>query len=123
MRAAKLTPGRECCRIIEKPSRLVRSIQRENEEVARRLELVIFHRMNVATARLHGDILLRPDRVGDRRALEWRADVEAPKFLKLFVVIGDHPAVLQCREDDATGRNQRTGPYLDVGDGLGQYLV
>ena len=68
-------------------------------------------------------ILLRPDRVGHRRALERRADVEAPQFLQRLVVIGDHPAVLQRGEYDAAGGDQRAGAHLDVGDDLGEDLV
>src|SRR6516162_9157091 len=71
------------------------SIQREDEQVARVLEVVVFHRMQVASARLHGEILLRPDSKYDRRALERRADIEAPQLLQPLVVISDHPAVLK----------------------------
>ena len=54
------------------------SIQRKNEEVARRLEVVEFLRMDVPPARLHGEILLWPYRVADRGTLERRTDIEAP---------------------------------------------
>ncbi len=39
-------------------------VQREHEQIARVLEVVVFHRMQVASARLHREILLRPDRIG-----------------------------------------------------------
>src|SRR5262245_15629314 len=70
------------------------SIEREHEQVARGLELVELDRMQVAAARLHREILLGSDRVGHRRALERRADVEAPELLQRLVVVGNHPAVL-----------------------------
>src|SRR5215467_6457944 len=41
------------------------SIQREHEQIARRFQIVVLDRMEVATATLHRDVLLRPDRVGD----------------------------------------------------------
>ena len=41
----------------------------------------------MAPAALDGDILLRPDGVSDGRALERRADIEAPKLLELVVVM------------------------------------
>src|SRR5580704_8528986 len=68
------------------------SVQREDEQVARVFEIVVFHRMQVAPARLHSEILFRPDRIGDGRTLERRADIEAPQLLQLLVVISDHPA-------------------------------
>src|SRR5215475_544285 len=89
------------------PSYDVASIQREYEHVAGIFQLVVFHRMQMAAAGLHGEILLRPDRIGDRRALERGADVEAPELLERLVVIGDHPAVLQRREYDAARGDQR----------------
>src|SRR5215470_14801350 len=55
------------------------SIQRKTEEVARRLEVVVFLRMDVPPTLLHGEILLRPYRVGDRSALERCADIEPPE--------------------------------------------
>src|SRR4030095_13644176 len=61
------------------------SIQRKDEEVARRLEVVEFLRMDVPPARLHGKILLRPYRVADRGTLERRTDVEAPQLFELLV--------------------------------------
>ena len=72
---------------------------------------------------LHGEILLRSDRVGDRRALERRADVEAPQLLERLVVVGDDPAVLQRREHQAAGRVGRARADLDVGDRLRDDLV
>src|SRR6185369_15682193 len=70
------------------------SIQCEHEQIARVLQLVPVHRMQMPSAGLHGEILLRADRVSDRRTFERRADVEAPEFFERFVVVGDHPAVL-----------------------------
>ena len=46
------------------------SIQCKDKEIAQRLEVVEFLRMDVSPARLHGEILLRPDRVADRGTLE-----------------------------------------------------
>src|SRR5229473_1489861 len=83
------------------------SIQREHEQVARALQFVELDRMQVAAAGLHGEKLLRPDRIGHRRALERRADIEAPELLEGLVVIGDHPAILQRGEDHAAGSDQR----------------
>src|SRR5260370_13800144 len=54
------------------------SIQREHEQVARRFEIVVLDGVQVATAALHRDILLGADRIGDGRALERRAEIEAP---------------------------------------------
>src|SRR5262245_5478767 len=75
-----------------------KSIQREYEQVARVLQLVELHGMQVAAAGLHRQILLRSDRISNGRALERRAEIEAPELLQCLVVIGDHPAVLQRRE-------------------------
>src|SRR2546426_3849499 len=83
------------------------SVQREDEQVARILEVIELHRVEVTSARLHGEILLRPDRVSDRRPLEGRTQIEAPQLLQLLVVIGDDPAVLQRREYEAAGRDGR----------------
>ncbi len=99
------------------------SIQREHEQVARVLQPVVLHRMQVAAAGLHGEILLGPDRVGDGRALERSADVEAPELLQRLVVVSDHPAVLQRGEHHTAGGDQRTRADLDVGDRLGHDLV
>src|SRR5215510_4145085 len=104
------------------PSR-ASSVQREHEHVARVLELIEFDRMQMAAAGLHREILLGPDRIGHRRALERRADVEPPQLLELLVVIGDEPAVLQRGEDYAAGGDQRTGAVLDVGHRFGDHLV
>src|SRR5947209_8213442 len=65
------------------PIALIVSVQREDEHVARCLQLVVLHRMEVPTARLHGEILLRSDRIGHRRALERRANVEPPELFEL----------------------------------------
>src|SRR5262245_48093053 len=65
------------------------SIQGEDEQVARVLELVELHRMEVAAAGLHREILLRTDRVGHRRTLERGADVEAPELFQRLIVVGD----------------------------------
>src|SRR5262245_30862371 len=81
-----------------------RSVQREDEEIARVLQLVELHRMQVPSAGLHRQILLWPDGVGYRRAFERRADVEAPQLLERLVVVGDHPSVLQRAEEHATRR-------------------
>src|SRR6516225_6607596 len=77
----------------------------------------------MAPAALHGDILLRPDGVSDGRALEWRADIEAPKLLELVVVIGDHPAVLKGREHKAAGGCGDAGADFNVGHGLRDDVV
>ena len=79
--------------------------------------------MQVAPAGLHGEILLRPDGVGHRRALERRADVEAPELFERFVVVGDHPAILQRREYQAAGRVGRARSDFDVGHRLREHLV
>src|SRR5216683_763741 len=41
------------------------SVQRKHEQVARVFQVVVFHRVQMASARLHREILLRPDRVDD----------------------------------------------------------
>src|SRR5262245_12867594 len=50
-------------------SRSAQSIQRKHEQIARRFEIVVLDRVQVATAALHRDILVGADRVGDGRAL------------------------------------------------------
>jgi len=42
------------------------SIQCEHEQIARVLQLVVLHRMQVTATRLHGEKLLRADSVGHR---------------------------------------------------------
>src|SRR5215510_10623767 len=79
--------------------------------------------MQVPAAGLHREVLLRPDRIGHRRALERGADIEAPELLQRLVVIGDHPAVLQRSEDHAAGGDQRARANLDISDGLRHDLV
>src|SRR4030095_11182277 len=69
------------------------SVQREHKQIARILEAVELHRMQVSAAGLHREVLLRPDRIGDRRSLQRGPDVEAPEFLERVVVIRDDPAV------------------------------
>jgi len=69
-------------------------IEREDEQVARVLELVEFHRVQMPPAGLHREVLLRVDRVGDRRAFQRCADVEAPELLERLVVVGDESAIL-----------------------------
>src|SRR5258708_17607352 len=54
------------------------SVQREDEQIARVFEGVVFHGMQVASARLYREKLLRPDRVDDPGTLERRADLQAP---------------------------------------------
>src|SRR6516162_8866263 len=79
--------------------------------------------MQMAAARLHGEILFRPDGISDGRAFERRADVEAPQFLERFVVVSDDPAILQCAEDQPAGGSERTGTVLDIEDLLGDHFV
>jgi hypothetical protein len=79
--------------------------------------------MQVPAAGLHREILLGPDRVGHRRALERRAEIEAPQLLERLILIGDDPAVLRGGEHDPAGRDQRAGADLDIGDRLRQDLV
>src|SRR5262245_14664104 len=88
------------------PSR-ASSVQREHEHVARVLELIEFDRMQMAAAGLHREILLGPDCVSHRRALERRAEIEAPQLFELLVVIGHEPAILQRGEHDAAGSDER----------------
>src|SRR5712671_6447069 len=83
------------------------SVQREDEQVARILKVIELHRVEVTSARLHGEILLRPDRVSNRCPLEGRTQIEAPQLLQLLVVIGHDPAVLQRREYEAARRDGR----------------
>src|SRR5216683_5816199 len=64
-----------------------RLIQREHEQVARVREIIVLDRMQVSAAALHREKLLGADRVGHRRALERRAEVEAPQLLQRLVVI------------------------------------
>src|SRR6267378_595890 len=99
------------------------SIQREHEQIARRFEIVVLDRVQVATATLHCDILLGTDRIGNGRALERRAEIEAPQLLELFVVIGDDPAVLERGEHEAAGRRGHARANLDIGHGLRHDLV
>src|SRR5207245_7285252 len=56
----------------------IQSVQREDEQVAGILQLVVLHGMQVAAPGLHGEILLGSDRVRHRCAFQSRADVEAP---------------------------------------------
>src|SRR5262249_54851073 len=98
------------------------SIQREYEHVARVLEVIVFHWVQVASACLHREILFRADRVDDRCALQRRADVKTPQLLQLLIVVGDHPTVLQRREHHATRRGGHSGADLDVSHRLRQYL-
>ena len=77
----------------------------------------------MAAAGLHRQVLLRPDRIGHRRALERRAHVEAPQLLERLVVVGHHPAVLQRGEHQAARRRRRARSDLDIGDRLAQHLV
>src|SRR5262245_16447079 len=79
--------------------------------------------MQVASAGLHGEVLLRPDRIGHRRAFERRADVEPPQFLERLVVVGDDPSILQRTEEHAARRVGRPRADLDVGDYLAEHLV
>src|SRR3954454_14248591 len=72
---------------------------------------------------LHGQVLLRPNRVCDRGALEWCADVETPQLFQRLIVIGNDPAILQRSEDNAAGSRQRARAYLDIGDRFCQNLV
>src|SRR5260370_31561326 len=67
-------------------AREVTLIQRKHEQIARALQLVVFHGMYVAAAGLHREILLRADRISHRRALERRADIEAPELLERLVL-------------------------------------
>src|SRR5262245_38862538 len=62
------------------------SVQREHEQVARVLQVIELDRMQVAAAGLHGEVLLRSDRIGHRRTFERRADIEAPELLQGLVV-------------------------------------
>src|SRR2546430_15743553 len=64
-------------------------VQREYKQVARVLQVIELRRMQMPSPGLHGDVLLSVDRVRDRRAFQWRADVEAPQFLRRLVVVGD----------------------------------
>src|ERR1700726_2616342 len=50
------------------------SVQGKHEQVARCFQIVVLHRMQVAAAALHRQVLLGPDRIDDRRALEGSAD-------------------------------------------------
>src|SRR5207253_10468158 len=88
-------------------------VQREDEQVARVLELVPVHRVEMPAAGLHREEFLRADRVDDRRALERRADVEAPELLERLVVVGHDPAVLQRGEDQAAGGRGRARADFD----------
>ena len=56
-------------------------MQREDEKVAGILEVVEFRGIQVSAARLHCDVLLCSDHVGDWRALQRGAYVEPPQFL------------------------------------------
>jgi hypothetical protein len=65
------------------------SVQREDEQIARVLEVVVFHGMLVTAARLHSEVLLRADRVDHRRTFQRRTDVDRtdhrrPKCLALL---------------------------------------
>src|SRR5207248_4482192 len=91
-------------------------VQREHEHVARILEAIELHRMQVPAARLHREVLFGPDRVGDGRAFERRADVEAPELLERVVVVGDHPSVLQRGKDETARGVDGAGANLDVGE-------
>src|SRR5215475_7496284 len=79
--------------------------------------------MHVAPAALHRYILLWSDRIGNGRALERRADIEAPELLELFIVVGDDPAVLERGEHNAASRRGDARANLDVGHGLCHDLV
>src|SRR5689334_21858037 len=70
--------------------------------------------MQVTPARLQSEILLGSDRICYRRALERRADVEAPEFLKCFIVIRDYPAVLQRGEYETAGSGNGTRADLNL---------
>jgi hypothetical protein len=86
-----------------------RLIQREHEQVARVREIIVLDRVQVPAARLHGEKLLGPDRVGHRRALERRAEIETPQLLERLVVVGDDLAVLCRSEHDPAGGDERAG--------------
>src|SRR5258708_34991478 len=90
------------------------SVQREHVQVARVHQVVVLDRMQVSAAGLHREILLGSDRVGHRRALEWRAEIETPQLLERLVLIGDDPAVLRSGKDDPARRDQRAGADLDI---------
>src|SRR3954471_16835881 len=72
---------------------------------------------------LHCKVLLRPDRVSDRRSFQRCADVETPQLFQRLIVIGNDPAILQRSEDNAAGSRQRARAYLDIGDRFCQNLV
>src|SRR5262245_61828400 len=74
------------------------SIQREHEQVAGTLQVVVLHRVHVTAAALDGHVLLRPDRIRHGRTFERRADVEAPENFEGLIVVRDEPSVLQRAE-------------------------
>src|ERR1700748_1557731 len=79
--------------------------------------------MQVTSARLHREILLRPDPKDNRRTFQRGADIEAPQLLQLFVIIGDHPAILQRREKQASRSDGCAGTDFDIRHRLRQYLA
>src|SRR5438067_13561509 len=79
-------------------------VQREYKQIARVLQVIELRRVQMPSSGLHGDVLLSVDRVSDRRAFQWRADVEAPQLLERLVVVRDDPTVLKRGEHDAAGR-------------------
>ena len=77
----------------------------------------------MSAAGLHGHILLRTDGIGHGRALQGRAEIDAPELFELFVIICDERAVLQrCEDQPASGR-RRSRPDLDLRDGFRDHLV
>ena len=80
----------------------------EDEEVARGLEVVVIDWMQVPTTRLDRDVLFGSNGVGHRGPLQRSPDVKAPQFFKRFIVVGNDPTVLQCREDQAASRRNNS---------------
>ena len=62
-------------------------VQCEHEQ-ATVFQVVELHRVQVASAGLHGSAL-RANLEGDRCALERRAEVDAPELFERVVVVGD----------------------------------
>ena len=97
---------------------LFSSVQRENKHITRVLQVIKFHRMQVPATGLHGEVLLGSDRVRDRRAFQRSAHVKAPQLLERLIVVSNDPAILQCREQHASGGVGRTRSNFDIGNSL-----
>src|SRR5207249_11230794 len=83
------------------------STQREHEQVTGVLISIEFHWMQMTPTGLYCEILLGPDRIRHRRALQRSAHAEAPEFFDRLDIVGQDPPILYRLEHQPAGPASR----------------